>query len=122
MKLFKLAIPALLSVGLISTAFASHQFACPTVAAIQAVGVATTFGRNGMYTVSQFDSFGTTEMWGFGITNVPAASNANALAKANNALTNLTFVSGPIFSNDIDVTACYYSAGSFMAAALTVGP
>jgi hypothetical protein len=125
MKMFNPVVICILAVlALHSTAWANTTTAkpqCPTANEIRSVGVGTVAFNQGFYATTKFDAYHTANLWGFGIVNIVATSRAEALKKANAALSSLEFVSGPHHSPSLNAWGCFYSIGSGLhAEALTV--
>jgi hypothetical protein len=125
MKKYKhIVICTLAALTLYSSAWGDTTSAkpqCPTASEIRSLGVGTVAFNQGYYATTKFDAYHTANLWGFGIVNIVATSRADALKKANAALSSLEFVSGPHHSPSLNAWGCFYNIGSGLhAEALTV--
>jgi len=120
MKLAKLFL-VVVSTTLIGNAFAGNAIQCPRPIVIKNTYLNNAHPHEDKWAVSEYNNFGTPEMWGFGFANINASSAADAASQANSALDSLTFNSGPFASTRLGVTVCYYdSAAGFQGIALTL--
>lgn len=118
MKFVRLTMTAvLMSFALLGVAKAAT---CPSIEAIQAVGLSHAGHHNGNFVVTQYDNYGTGQTWGFGLSNVVASNFGDALTKANNALSGLT-MSQKARQVGATVTVCFYNtAAGYAGTAMTV--
>lgn len=106
MKMQKFLL-SVISLIIVSPTFAHVQ--CPSVTEIQKLGVSNVSQvGDHKYAVTQFSNFNTENAWGFGMTGICAASGAEAIVKANEALSNLHLMKGPLHSKKLNAWECIY--------------
>lgn len=64
---------------------------------------------DGTYGVLMLNKFDTQDIWGFVVAEIPASSSQDALTKAKNSLTTLTFKSGPMYLTSNNIWGCVYT-------------
>jgi hypothetical protein len=125
-KEFKVVVSTILLSLTASFAFAAtppippQPERCPTVAALQAVGVSRqTLMINSLWFAGRRDNvYGTGNHWTFILGNIPANNNSQAYTKAVTAISTLFFQAGPWYEREWNRWTCLYAdADGFPAVA-----
>lgn len=97
---------------------------CPTVDAFKNTGVSSVMrDKDGTWvTIEWKNRFGTDAEWTFGVGNITADSQSDALAKGNAAIAGLVYKSGPVQMGSEEMWACIYQDSNSAAFGITVTP
>lgn len=86
---------------------------CPNINTIKSIyaNASTVTFSEGAYVVAQVADYGTNNVWAFGIFDIHAANQADALAKAKQAIPTLTGAPAPVYLAQRNLWVCEYGVG-----------
>jgi hypothetical protein len=82
---------------------------CPSVEALKSVALNYVAPDEGRYTAVNINNYGTPQDWVFGVGYISADSTADALKKAQTALTTLSGKPIPLFDASENMWMCIYN-------------